>query len=309
MHRGVLSMELRQIETFCSVVRTGGFSRAAEELFMTQPAVSLQMRALEHELGVTLFERRGRAVHLTHAGEMLHDYALRIVQTAREARQAMSEAASGEVGRVVVGAGATTTIFTLPPVLQEMHSGHPGVEVIIRSGPSHEVAQMVRSGEVDLGLVTSPVADEDLIARPLLTDNVLAIVGPGHPLASRRSATLPEFAREPLILYVKGSGFRAFLDGVFSGAGLTPQVQMELDSIEAIKALVEIGLGASMVPEVAVKSEVAAGRLVPLALEDLPRLSRTLEVIYRKDKHLSPAIRVFLDMLVGKLGAREPDPR
>jgi len=295
-------MELRHLATFCAVVKTGSFSRAAQELYLTQPAVSLHIRALEQELGATLFERAGRNVRLTHDGELFREYAQRILQLVQESRQAILESASGERGRVVVGAGATTTIFTLPPVLQGLRSGHPGIEVIIRSGASREVAQMVRAGEVDVGLVTSPVGNTDLVSRPLIEDKVVAIVGRDHRLAATGHTTLAEFALEPQILFVRGSGFRAFLDAVFAGAGVTPQVQMELDNIEAIKALVEIGLGASLVPEVAVRGEIADGRLVALVITDIPPLSRRLSVIYRKDKHLSPAIRLFLEELDTKLG-------
>ena len=290
-------MELRQLETFCAVVRSGSFSRAAEEMYLSQPAVSLHIKALESELGVMLFERSGRSVRLTQPGELFHEYAVRIIQLLQEAHQTLSETASGEKGRIVVGAGATTTIFTLPPVLQTLRSDHSGIEVIIRSGTSREVARMVRAGEVDLGLVTSPVGEENLITCILQEDKVVAVVGRDHPLASAQCVTLAEFAQEPLILFVRGSGFRSYLDAVFAGQGITPQVQMELDNVEAIKALVEIGLGASLVPEVAVRSEISDGRLVPLAIMDIPQLSRSLSLIYRKDKHLSPTMKVFLTVL------------
>lgn len=290
-------MELRQLESLCAVVKTGSFSRAAEALFITQPAVSLHIRALERELGAVLFERAGRGVRLTHEGELLHEYAALILQLSEEARQAVNETASGQKGRVVVGAGATTTIFTLPPALQALRAGHPGIEVILRSGTSREVASMVRAGEVDLGLVTSPVGERDLVSKALLEEKVIAIVGREHRLSATPSTTLAEFAAEPLILFVRGSGFRAYLDAIFAGGGVTPQVQMELDNIEAIKALVEIGLGASVVPEAAVRGEISDGKLIPLDIRDLPRLSRRLAVIYRKDKHLSPAMMIFLTAL------------
>lgn len=301
-------MELRRLETLCAIVRTGSFSRAAEELYITQPAVSLHIRALEQELGTVLFERTGRSVRLTQSGELLHVYALHILRLAEEARQAIAEANSGERGRVVVGAGATTTIFTLPPVLQTMRDGHPGIEVILRSGTSREVAKMVRAGEVDLGLVTSPVGEGDLITRPLLEQKVLAVVGPGHRLAQVPVTTLREFATEPLILFVRGSGFRAYLDAIFAGGGVTPKVQMELDNVEAIKVLVETGLGASLVPEVAARAEVSDGRLIPLNISDLPQLSRSLSLIYDKGKYLSPAMMIFMDALKCISDEEQPQP-
>jgi DNA-binding transcriptional LysR family regulator len=252
------------------------------------------VKSLERELGVELFERIGRNIRLTQPGELFHDYAVRILSLVDEARQAVSETASGAKGRVVVGAGATTTIFTLPPVLHRLRAEHPGIEVIIRSGASREVTKMVLSGEVDLGLVTSPVDENDLVVTPLLEEKVVAIVGRDHPLAKQGKATISEFAHEPLILYVRGSGFRTYLDAIFASAGIDPQVQMELDNIEAIKALVEIGVGASLVPEAAVPLDTRDGRLSIIEISDLPHLSRCLSLVYRRDKYLSPGIKLFL---------------
>ncbi|HOP80686.1 MAG TPA: LysR family transcriptional regulator [Armatimonadota bacterium] len=288
-------MEIRQLESFCAIVETGSFSKAAETLYITQPAVSMHIRALEQELKVRLFERVGRSAKLTHSGELLYEYAHRIISLEKEAQQAVLETASGERGRVVVGAGATTTIFTLPPVLQLLRSKSPGIEVIIRSGTSREVAKMVLDGVVDLGMVTSPVEDEDLVVRPLLEDRVVAIVSRDHRLAKSGHTSLAEFAHEPLILFMRGSGFRQYLDTLFASGGVTPQVQMELDNIEAIKALVEIGLGASLVPEVAVRHLEPDSKLAVIDIKDLPSVARRLSLVYRKDKYISPAIQMFID--------------
>ncbi len=290
-------MEIRQLETFCTIVRLGSFSRAADDLYITQPAVSMHIKELEKELGISLLERGGRTIRLTQPGEMLHRYALRILRLAEEAKYAISEAALGEQGRVVVGAGATTTIFTLPPILQSLRTQHRKIEVIIQSGTSKQVAEMVRTGEVDLGLVTSPVGEEDLIVEPLLDDDVVAIVSSDHRLAGRKQVALTEFAHEPLILFVRGTGFRAHLDAIFASGGVTPQVQMELDNVEAIKALVEIGVGASLVPGVSVRSQAQQAQLAVVEIVDLPHLSRRLSLIHRKDKYLTPAIERFLEAI------------
>lgn len=290
-------MDLRQIETFCKVAEFKSFTKAADSLYLTQPAVSQHISALEKELGTRLFERSGRNVHLTHPGELFLSYAERIVNMADEARRSVAEMEKGERGRVTVGAGSTTTIFNLPRVLHALRERHPGIDVIVRTGTSREVAHMVMANEVDLGLITSPVDQEEIVVTPLCEEKIVAVVGAGHPLAHSRQATLASFAQEPLILFVTGSGFRAYLDSVLAGAGVVPDVRMELDNVEAIKSLVEIGLGVSIIPKTSAESEISTGSLVVVELTDAPPMTRTLSVIYRKDMYISPDIQVLLDVM------------
>jgi DNA-binding transcriptional LysR family regulator len=290
-------VDLRQIETFCKVAEMKSFTRAADALFLTQPAVSQHIAALEKELGVQLFERSGRSVQLTHPGELFLNYAERVIHTLDEARRSLAEMGEGVRGRVVVGAGATTTIFNLPRALQALRETHPGIDVIVRTGASREVAELVLANEVDVGLITSPVEQNELTVIPLFEEQIVAVVGANHPFAETGKSTLEEFAHEPLILFVKGSGFRAYLDSILAGAGIAPDVRMALDNVEAIKALVQIGLGVSIIPRTSAESEIAAGTLVVVDLLDVQPMMRTLSAIHRKDLYISPDIAALLEAL------------
>jgi DNA-binding transcriptional LysR family regulator len=156
---------------------------------------------------------------------------------------------------------------------------------------------MVLRNSVDVGLVTSPVHHPDLEAVSLFEDDLAILAYPAHPLAQRGLTTLAELSQEPLILFPPGSGYRMDLDRLFAAAGVLPRPTMELDSIEAIKKLVEIGLGLSIIPRVAATEEIAAGTLVPVALSDAPVLTRQTRLIYRRDKHLSASIQALLEVL------------
>jgi DNA-binding transcriptional LysR family regulator len=288
-------MELHHLTTFEAVVTHGSFTRAAEALCLTQPAVTRQIAALETELKTRLFDRLGRAVQLTSAGEALHRYSEAILRMEREARQAVADVGTGEAGRLTVGASNTLATYVLPGLLRCFRQQYPRVEIAVHTGISAQVLEMVRANEVDIGLVTAEVSD------PLLT----TVVPSGHPLAGRTEVGAAELADNPLILMESGTNLRTYVDRLLSAAGVQEQVTMELDNVEAIKRMIEAGLGISLLPEVAVRAEVASGRLVALKLADVPKSNRRIRLVYRRDKYLTVALRAFVE-LAGR-NANEPE--
>jgi len=303
------AMELHQLEAFHAVARHRSFTRAAETLHLTQPAVTRQIAALESELKTRLFDRLGRTVRLTAAGEALHRYAEPILRLAREAREAVADIESGAGGRLTVGASNTLATYVLPPLLRRFRAAHGRVEIAVHTGVSGRVLDMARAGEVDVGLVTSAgeePGDESLTALTLADYETCVVLPPGHPLlesASRKAGmAAAALADVPLILMEPGTNLRAYVDRLLGAAGVEEQVAMELDNVEAIKRMIEAGLGVSLLPRVAVNDEVNAGRLAALPLADFPRANRRILLVWRRDKYLSAPLRRFIALLQAETG-------
>lgn len=290
-------MELRQLEAFEAVVSERSFTRASELLHLTQPAVTRQIAALETELHTRLFDRLGRTVALTAAGEALHRYAENILRLTKEAQQIVSDIAIGKTGRLAVGASSTLATYVLPPLLRRFRELHPNVEISVHTGVSAQVLEMIRSNQADIGMVTADVRDEILAARVLAEYETCVVVPPSHPLAKRAEIRASELAGNPLILMEEGTNLRTYVDRLLNAAGVEEQVTMELDNVEAIKRMVEAELGLSMLPQVSVQTEVETGRLVSLKLTDVPQANRQIKVVHRRDKYLSTVLKEFLTLL------------
>ncbi|MCX6367129.1 MAG: LysR family transcriptional regulator [Armatimonadetes bacterium] len=291
-------MELRQLEAFVTVARRTSFTRAAGELHLTQPAVTRQIAALEAELGALLFDRLGKSIQLTGAGETLLGYAEHILRLTDEAQDALEELAAGRVGRIAIGAASTLATYVLPPLLTQFRQEHPGIELSLRTGLSARVRELVLSGVVDIGLVTTegePAEQEGVLVSESLGiyETVLA-VPPGHKLATQATATVTELTGEPLLAMTAGTNLRTYAEHVLADAGVAASVTMELDSVEAIKRMVEAGLGVSLLPRVAIATEVAAGRLVALTLTGIPLPERHIVVLRRRDKHQTAPLLAFI---------------
>ncbi len=297
-------MELYQLEAFEAIVAHGSFTRAAEALSLSQPAVTRQIAGLEAELKTPLFDRLGRAVQMTAAGEALHRYAETMMRLSQEARQAVADVSAGEAGRVSVGASNTLATYVLPPLLRQFRQARPRVEIAIQTGVSAQILELVRAGEADIGLVTGEIRDPLLLTTFLAEYETRVVVSVGHPLARLTSVSASQLAGSPLILMESGTNLRTYVDRLLNEAGVEEQVALELDNVEAIKRMIEAELGISLLPEVAVRREVATGRLVALKLTDVPRAKRQIALVHRRDKYLSVALKAFMEML-GKVKSGE----
>ena len=295
-------MELDQITAFLEVARNQSFSRAAEKLYRTQPAISAQIRSLEQECGEKLFDRLGRKIFLTRPGEILLDYAEQLVALHRETLQRVKEANGTAAGRLVVGANEATCLYVLPQVFAEFKRKHPQVAISIYRSFSHKILQKMAENQVDLGIVTLPVTQNNLKVIPFFEDVLWVVMPPSHRLAKRASLKLEDMTGEPLI-FPKGGHTRELLERIFRKHRDRLQISMELASVETIKKFVGAGLGISLLSRSYAEMEIRSGilKLIPLQGVDL---RRKLGLVYRTDRHLSLAAQAFAELL----SARHPKP-
>ena len=286
-------MELSQLQSFILVATLNSFSKAAEILHLTQPAITHQIKHLEQELGEVLIERRGRTLLLTPAGEVFLEYARQISNLTDAARETIHHFTSAR-GRLTIGAGTTNTIFRLPDILKNYRQNHPQVEIRIRNGDSDLISRLVSENAVDLGLVTTVNPSLNLETKSLFSDRILLAVPPGFP---KIQLTMKQLESESLILFRSGSGFRRFLDERFYQYQFIPNVTMELESIEAIIRMVASGLGLAFLPEVAVREELAVSELRQVEIARWEPMVRHTYLIYRQDKYLTWPMKAFFQQL------------
>lgn len=283
-------MDLNQLKTFQLVASYKSFSKAAEEVHLTQPAVTLQIKHLENELGELLLERLGRTLAVTPAGEVLLIYSQQILNLTEQAADAIRQFSQVK-GRLTIGAGSTNTIFRLPEILRAYRQKHPQIEIRIRNGNSDLITTLVLENAIDLGLVTTIESHSGLEIVPLFRDPIQLVAPDGYPEFIQAEA----LEQESLILFRSGTGFRRFLEELFRQYQFSPRTFMELESIEAIIRLVQSGLGLAFLPEVAVSEGLQNGSLQAVAVKDWDIPRRQTHLIYRRDKYLGWPIKAFLD--------------
>jgi DNA-binding transcriptional LysR family regulator len=293
---------LPQIEAFLEVARRQNLSRAAEDLFVSQPTLTARLQSLEAALGEQLFVRTRRGMRLTEAGEAFLPYAEHALSALADGRERLDELRRGVAGRLVLGAPPTVSTYTLPALLARFSAAHPGVRLAVKTGTSEEILQMVLHDQVQLGIMRSLVHAE-IESVPLYTDALVLIAGPGHRLAAAgtgRRTRLADLAGEVLVLFGRSSSYLEFTTATFRQAGVLPTSVLELDNIEAAKKMVECGLGVSLVPVSTVTAELAAGTLTQIELVDAAPVRREIVAVRRRDAGPpSGAAGVFLEMLTG----------
>lgn len=290
-------MELNQLRGFCALARERSFSKAASRLSLTQPAISLQIKALEDELGETLFERHRKAVRLTPAGEVLYQHVHAILASLEEAKSEIAGLQQLLGGHLAVGTSDTICTYILPEIIRKFRSQYPAVRVDIRNNKSSLILQMVLDNEVDFGLATLPLAHPQVSTDVVHSCRDILICPCDHPLSRKRRVSLVQISPYPLLVFPAGSTSRGLLETAFRQADLPMQVAMNLSSVEIIKRFVEIGLGVSIVPHVAVTEEERAGRLAAIPIRDLP--PREIGLVERRSKRRSAAATAFLKLLRG----------
>lgn len=287
---------MHQLEAFVAVATFRSFHRAAEALFLSQPAVTARIQSLERALGKRLFERDGRTVRLTDAGEALLPYAERIIQAVVEGQHAVQETSGPSAGPLTLAAVPSLCTYLLPEALKQFRQECEDCKVLIRTGHSRDILEMVLSEEAEIGLARSlnhPQVETSHLAR----DPFVLVVYPRHPAAKAGRVTLPEVAGEPLIFYDRGSSDWTLLNAAFRRQGLIPNVVLELDTIEATKKMVERGVGISLLPKIAVRREVAEGSLVPVRLLGAGMPQRFVDLIYLRGRGLNEWAKRFVHTL------------
>lgn len=284
---------LRQLRTLVATVDSGSVSAAARLLNVTQPAVSQQLRELDRTFGVRLLDRASGRIIATAAGEAVLAHA-RAAQAAVDAALAAASAyRHGGTGRVRLGTGASACIYLLPPVLEDVRRVMPGIEIIVATGNSADIMRSVETGALDVGLVTLPTPAASALAVTRLLDDALLAVVPDAMMPGSGAMTPARLARLPLVLYEPGGSTRAIVDAWFRRAGLAAKPVMELGNVEAIKVLAGGGLGATLLPSLALREPVAGATVRPVR----PRLSRTLGIAVRREKVRDRALRAVLNAL------------
>lgn len=288
-------MDYDQLASFLEVAKQQSFSRAAEKLYRTQPAISAQVRLLEQECGEKLFDRSGKKVLLTPAGEILSRYAQKLLGLQKEALQAIAEINQTPRGKLYIGANEATCLYVLPRTFARFKQLYPLVQISIYRNFSHKILQKVQEGAVDLGIVTLPQTANNIEIIPVFRDEVQVVVPKNHPLAKRRSVTIEEMAHHPLILPKTGNT-RVVIDRLLRPYRDHLQISMELASVETIKKFVGAGLGISLISRTYAQPEVAARVLKLIAVEG-QKIYRELGLIYRRDRYLSLPAKVFIEVV------------
>jgi DNA-binding transcriptional LysR family regulator len=290
------AVNLHQLKIFLMVAKHQHFSKAAEELHLTQSAVSMQIKQLEETLGAALFDRLGKTTHLTAAGRILEEQALRMLGIEREIYQAIEELKGLKRGSVAVGASTTPGVYILPAILGRYRRRYPQISLSYWIAETQQIEQMTLKNQLDFGVVGGHLVEQDLRIEPYLTDELILVVGANHPLAAETGVKLEALQRLPFILRPKGSATRKVIDETFEKMGLKLNVTMELRDAESVKRLVIAGLGVTIISKHAVRYEMETGDLVHAPVEGLP-LTRQLVVVSRHDKELSAAAKALLALL------------
>jgi len=291
-----MSINLNHLAVFHAVAQAGGMTQGAERLDISQPAVSKQVQQLEGALGVHLFDRIGRRVRLSQAGELLADYARRLFALADEAERVMAEVRTVGRGQLAIGASTTVGSYLLPVVLAEFWRRHPGVEVLVRIENTEQVHRRLAGHELDLGLTEGLVEEYDLEAEVFHQDELVLIAAPGHRLAGQPRVPLSAVREEPFILREPGSGTRAIEERALARLKLPVRVAMALGSTEAIKRVVTEGVGLAIVSRLAVGAECAAGTLAVLPVPGL-RIARPLHLVRLRGRRDGPTQQAFCAVL------------
>jgi DNA-binding transcriptional LysR family regulator len=287
-------MTLVQLRTFQRVAQLKGFTRAAKELNLTQPAVSAQIDALEKEFNVRLFDRIGRGATLTAAGEIVLEAAAGILRHLEDMQQSLDALNGLARGTLHLGASLVVGIYLLPAILGRFQHDYPKIKVALRIEYAQRIIEETIAGHLDLGIIGEgiPVTDERLVVQPFLKDDLVVIVPAQHAWAGRKNVTPAMLAREPFVLPGKDLATSDFILRQLEATGTKLNVALEFGNMEAAKKAVEAGLGVSIISRHAIIDEIKGGRLAALRLTGVP-LQRDFCFIWRKGKHASAVAETF----------------
>jgi DNA-binding transcriptional LysR family regulator len=288
---------LAHVDALVAVAETGSIGAAAESLHVTQPAVTARIQALEATLGTRLLVRGRTGSRLTTAGRVFLPYARRARAVLTAGREQVAEIVSGSAGRLAIAAAPAVSTYVLPAVLNKFQESHPRVQLAVRSGHSEEVLEMILREEVELGLMR-PIRHPDVTSTLLYTDDLVLVVHRGHPFALPGTVRLAQLSTEHLILFDRTSSYHELTSALVRQAGIAPRGTIEVDNIDAAKRMIERRLGIALLPRTSVGLEIGTGRLVPVAVADLPPITREIVVARRRDAgDPSPPAAAFLSVL------------
>lgn len=290
------SDRLKPLRAFCQTVRLGSVSRAAEALFISQPAVSLQLQALERELGVVLFERVGRRLTPTREGQLLYEMALPLVESLDGLEANFRDRVKGlDAGELNIAANTSTILYLLPKIVENFRSRHPDVRLTLHNAISADGTDLLRADAVDLAVGSMLDVPADLSYAPVYRFEQVLITPPDHPLATRRQISLADLSPYPLILPPRRQVTYRLVDWVFQQQRIPYTVALEVGGWEVIKQYVAMGMGISIVTAICL-TDGDRDKLAMRSLKDwFP--TRSYGVVVRKGKYLSPQARAFIELI------------
>ena len=288
-------MDVRGLEVFLSVAKHLNYTRAGEEVNLSQPSVSVRIRQLEDELGTKLFEQLGKKVSLTEAGLVLIPHARRVVTAIEDAQHAVNELQGLERGTLRIGASTTPGMYLVPQVIARFKDRYPKIEIHLGIRDTRQVEEGVIRNEFDFGFVGGHLVGDEVDVFPWLTDQLVLVVAPKHPLARKKTVKTVNLQREKFILRETGSATRAAINIHLEQAALKLDPIIEMENPESVKKAVQSGLGIAFISRFAVATELKAKSLVAVHVSDL-NIDREMKIVYRKDKHLGRAAEAFIEM-------------
>ena len=300
-------MDLATLKMLVSVAERGSVTAAAEERHLTQPALSVRLRKLQAELGVVLFETRGRRMRLTRAGEIVLDYARRFEGLETELGRELIDLEGLARGSIAMGTIDAASIYVLPRVFRRFRERYPAIDIAVEITSTVPLLQALRGGRLDFVIGTLPIdRGTDLEVHPIYRERLLLIVPPAHRLARKRTVEASELATEPFISFHEGSITRRLIERALGRRGVAPRVTIATDSPEAIRTLVAAGLGLAVLPEPVVRAELKRGSLAAPRVKGLA-IERTLGLVFPAGRYLPAAARAFLGVLAAEPGLSLPE--
>ncbi len=289
-------MNMNQLSVFDAVARLKSFTRASEKLCLTQPGISKHIKQLEEHFGIRLFDRLGKTVAPTQAGEILFESTKKIFTLIDDAKAKIDDLKSMTGGKISIGASFTAGIYMIPEIMGRFNKMYPGVDIHLDITLSHRIAEKVISNELDIGFIGAPYDDERLITKKLREDKLVIIIPKNHQWKKRKSIRLAELADQPFILSKKGSGTRAVIEAQVKNTGIKIKKKIEFGNTEAVKKAVAAGIGISIISESAIKNEVTLGQIKTVKLSGIA-FNRPFYFTYHKDKYRTNVVRALINLL------------
>jgi DNA-binding transcriptional LysR family regulator len=288
-------MELYSLRVFSAVVAERSFSRAAEKLLRTQPAVSLSLQRLEHELGEKLIDRSAKDLVLTDAGHTVFEYARRFDNLRQELEDALAELRDKSAGRLSIGANESSTLYLLP-YIERYRRLYPKVKVQVRRSQSSKIPAELLNGDLELGVVSYDPGDDHLATKVIYTDSLSFVVSPQHRFARRKSVSIAELGMETFIAHNVVSPYRELVLREFRRHKVPLNMDVEMPTVETIRRLVQSNEGVAFLPRMCVRQDIEAGTVREVTVKEL-HVERKVRLVYARARTLSHAAQAFLDIV------------
>ncbi len=299
-------LNLHHLRVFYLTAKHLSCTKAAERLYVTQPAITSQLRRFEECCELKLFRKKGRNIYLTEEGRLLYEYAKRIFEQENRVERLIEELKGLRMGVLRLGTTKTYARYFMPALISSFHSAYPGIKIHLDEGSSLEMINSLIELRNEVAVIAKPIEEPSVEFIPFSHEELVPIVPPSHPLAYKREAEVEELAKEPLIMKEQGSGTRKTVEGLFAEHNLTPNILMETSNAEFIKQLVARGEGISFLVREAVDVELREGRLAAVKIRDHD-LSLDVSIAYLKGQHLTRAGQAFLDLLLSMIPRKEEE--